>query len=191
MLNQLQTTTKNFLMKQIHKLSKFFKQLRLNQIATAFLLATVLLVTTACNNGDKLGARPNVPPVQLGGQNNPHKAGGDGMTEYKSPVNNSRLNKNKDRASLPATNYLAAANKSETTYPTDDKRVEGLLYSDNKAESLNSKNDFISPKNRRQLLDPTQIPAKKQANIDRSDPDNKLLEKTKQMFDDAADFSPN
>ena len=191
MLNELQTTSKNLLMKNIHKLTKIVKYLRLNQIATAFLLATVLLVTTACNNGDKLGARPNVPPVQLGGQNNPHKAGGDGMTQYKSPVNDSRLNKDKDRASLPATNYLAAANKSETTYPTDDKHVEGLLYSDNKAESLDSKNDFNSPERRRELLDPTQIPAKKQANIDRSDPDNKLLEKTKQMFDDAADFLHN
>ncbi|HEY9771188.1 MAG TPA: DUF6658 family protein [Coleofasciculaceae cyanobacterium] len=178
-------------MKQIHKLTKFFKQLKLNQIATAFLLATVLIVTTACNNGDELGARPNVSPVQLGGQNNPHKAGGDGMAQYKSPVNDSRLNKDKDRASLPGTNYLAAANKSETTYPTDDKHVEGLLYSDNKAESLDSKNDFNSPKNRQELLDPTQIPAKQQTNIDRSDPDNKLLEKVGQMFDDAADFSPN
>ena len=174
-----------------NKLTKIVKQLRLNQIATAFLLATVLLVTTACNNGDKLGARPNVSPVQLGGQNNPHKAGGDGMTEYKSPVNDSRLSKDKNHASLPATNYLAAANKRETTYPTDDKRVEGLLYSDNKAESLDSRNEFNNPERRQELLDPAQIPAKKQANIDRSDPDNKLLEKTQQMFHDAADFSPN
>ncbi len=169
-------------MKHIHKLTK---------IATAFLLATILFVTTACNNGDKVGARPNVPPVQLGGQNNPHKAGGDGMSQYKSPVNNSRLNKNQDRASLPAANYLAAANNSETTYPTDDNQVEGLLYSDNKAKSLDSKNDFVDSQRRRELLDPTQIPAKRQANINRSNPDNKLLERTGQMFDDAADFSAN
>ncbi len=169
-------------MKHIHKLTK---------IATAFLLATILFVTTACNNGDKLGARPNNSPVQLGGQNNPHKAGGDGMTQYKSPANDSRLSKNKDHASLLEANYLAAANNSKTTYPTDDNQVEGLLYSNKKAKSLDSVNDFVSPETKKKLLDPTQIPAVKQPAIDRADPDNKLLERTGQMFNDAADFSAN
>ena len=83
---------------------------------------------------------------------------------------------------------LAAANKSATTYPTDDKNLEGLLYSDSKAESLDSVDDFVSPQTQKELLDPSQIPAKKQPILDRSDPDAKLLEKTGQMFDDAADF---
>lgn len=30
------------------------------------------------------------------------------MTQYKSPVNDSRLSKEKERAALPSTNYLAA-----------------------------------------------------------------------------------
>ena len=163
-------------------------KLQIRKIASAFLLATVLLITTACNNGNEQGARPDVSPVQLGGQNNPHKAGGDGMTQYRSPVNDSVLEK--DNASLPSTNLLAAANKSKTTYPTDDNKVEGLLYSDSdKDESLG--NDFISPGKQKALQDPSQIPAVKQPAIDRSNPDNKLLERTKQMFDDAADFSGN
>jgi hypothetical protein len=29
------------------------------------------------------GARPNNPPVQMGGQNNPYKMGGDENTQYK------------------------------------------------------------------------------------------------------------
>ena len=90
---------------------------------------------------------------------------------------------------LPSGNYLAAANQSKTTYPTDDSKVDGLLYSDSKAESLN--NDFISSKAKKELLDPTQIPAKKQPIIDRSNPDNKLLERTQQMFEDAGNFSAN
>lgn len=96
----------------------------------------------------------------------------------------------RDRASLPSSNtLLAAANKSKTTYPTDDKQVEGLLYSDSdRAESLNSVDDFVSPERQKELLDPTQIPAKKQPNIDRSDPNARLLEKTGQMFKDASDF---
>jgi hypothetical protein len=38
------------------------------------------------------------------------------------------------------------------------------------------------------VLDPTQISASKQPIIDRSNPKNKLLEKTKQMFKDASNF---
>ena len=78
---------------------------------------------------------------------------------------------------------------SKTTYPTDDNNMNGLLYSDSdRVESLNNVDDFVSPEEQKQLLDPTQIPAKKQPGIDRSDPSNKLLEKTRQMFDDAANF---
>jgi hypothetical protein len=86
----------------------------------------------------------------------------------------------------------AAANQSKTTYPTDDNQMNGLLYSNSdRAKSLDNVNDFVSPEEQKQLLDPTQIPAKKQTALDRSDPDAKLLEKTKQMFKDAADFSGN
>ncbi|MEN9869993.1 MAG: hypothetical protein RLZZ171_976 [Cyanobacteriota bacterium] len=86
----------------------------------------------------------------------------------------------------------AASNQSKTTYPTDDNNMNGLLYSDSdRVESLNNVDDFVSPEEQKQLLDPTQIPAKKQPGIDRSDPNAKLLEKTKQMFNDAANFSGN
>ena len=98
-----------------------------------------------------------------------------------SPLNNSVL----------STDLLAAANRSTTTYPTNDKDMDGLLYSDSKAESLNSVDDFVSPQTQKELLDPGQIPAKKQPILDRSDPDAKLLEKTGQMFKDATDFSEN
>ncbi len=134
-----------------NKLTKIFQQLRLSRIVTAFLLATVLLITTACNSGDKLAARPH-------------------------------------NSSVTPT-LLATANQSETTYPNDDRQMEGLLYSNsNEVKSLNSVDDFVSPQRQKELLDPTQIPAKKQPIIDRSDPNNKLLEKTVQMFKDATDF---
>ena len=87
---------------------------------------------------------------------------------------------------------IAAANKSNTTYPTNDKNVSGLLYSDSEqVESLDNVDDFVSPQRQKELLDATQIPAKKQPILDRSDPDAKLLEKTKQMFEDAGNFSAN
>ena len=80
---------------------------------------------------------------------------------------------------------IAAANRSKTTYPTDDNNLEGVQYGDKTPESLDSVDDFVNPKTQKQLLDPAQIPAKKQPIIDRSNPDNKLLEKTGQMFDDS------
>lgn len=177
-------------MKQALKIFAQIEKIQWKKIAIAFLLSMVMLTATACNNGDELGARPEVSPVQMGGQNNPHKAGGDGMGQYKSPANDSNLSK--DRASLTANFYLAAANNSNTSYPTDDNKVEGLLYSDgDRAKSLDSTDDFVSPQTQRKLLDPTQIPAERQPAIDRSNPNNQLLEKTGQMFDDASDFSAN
>ena len=89
-------------------------------------------------------------------------------------------------------NVLAASNQSQTTYPTDDSSVDGLLYSDSdNPESLNSVEELIGSESKKRLLDPTQIPAEKQPIIDRSNPDNKLLEKTGQMFEDAGNFSAN
>jgi hypothetical protein len=65
----------------------------------------------------------------------------------------------------------------------------GLLYSKSKqVKSTKSVNDFINPKMQQEILDPTQIPALKQPIIDRSNPKNQLLEKTKQMFKDASNF---
>lgn len=92
------------------------------------------------------------------------------------------------QASLETT-LIAVANKSQTTYPTDDQNIDGLLYGDQPAESLDSVDDFIDPQTKAKLLDPTQIPAQKQPIIDRSNPDNKLLEKTAQMFDDSGVLS--
>ncbi|HEY9875410.1 MAG TPA: DUF6658 family protein, partial [Candidatus Obscuribacterales bacterium] len=65
----------------MEKLTNLLKKLRLRQILTIFLAGVAIFVTTACNSGDQLGARPNNPPVQAGGANNPHKGGGDGYTQ--------------------------------------------------------------------------------------------------------------
>ena len=69
------------------------------------------------------------------------------------------------------------------------KQETGLLYSKSKqVKSLDSVDDFVSPKKQQELLDPNRIPTPKQPAINRADPKNKLLEKTKQMFDDADNF---
>jgi hypothetical protein len=59
-----------------------FKKLQIAKFLMATFLGAILLLTTACNTGNEVGARPQNPPVQMGGQNNPHKGGGDGYTQY-------------------------------------------------------------------------------------------------------------
>lgn len=96
------------------KLMTFFKQLQLRQLLTVALAAVVLLVGTACNQGTETGARPDNPPVQMGGANNPYKSGGDTNNNFKlSPdpkVSQQAGDLKRNRADLPfALNQLIAA----------------------------------------------------------------------------------
>ena len=69
------------------------------------------------------------------------------------------------------------------------KQEVGLLYSKSKqVKSLDSVDEFISPKQRQELLNPSQIPTPQQPVINRANPENELLQKTKQMFKDASNF---
>ena len=78
--------------------------------------------------------------------------------------------------------------KSEVDY-SNGKQEVGLLYSKSKkVKSLDDIDDFVSPKEQQKLLDPKEIPSPKQPTINRADPKNQLLEKTKQMFEDASNF---
>lgn len=65
------------------KLVTFMQSFPLTRILMLLVVGVALLLTTACNNGDIRGARPENPPVQMGGQNNPYKQGGDSYTQYK------------------------------------------------------------------------------------------------------------
>ena len=87
----------------------------------------------------------------------------------------------------------ACNNKKISKSPEADfftgKQEVGLLYSKSKkVKSLDSVDDFISPKQKRELLDPGKIPTPQQPVINRASPENQLLRKTKQMFKDATNF---
>jgi hypothetical protein len=163
-------------------LTTFLNKMQLRKVLTAFVLGTILLITTACNNGDELGARPNNPPVQMGGQNNPHKAGGDDYTQYKAPTA-PIVKETGNRASLMQSFDKAIA------FSDFDKNSDGLLYPGaSEAKSARSKDDFTSPKLQQELNDPGQNPAKRQPIVKRTDPDSQLLEKAGQAFKDASEF---
>jgi hypothetical protein len=108
------------------KLTVFFKQLRLTQLLTAFLATVVVFVGTACNSGTVQGARPENPPVQAGGANNPYKGGGDSNTNYNfspDPKINGKASQSKgDRADLEiiSNRLIAVSNKAQ--YPGEAVR---------------------------------------------------------------------
>jgi hypothetical protein len=88
----------------VRALTIFFKKLHLARILTVFLAGIALFFMTACNTGSVTGARPNNPPVQAGGANNPYKNGGDGYTNFKASedprVNSQSVNKEQNRADI-------------------------------------------------------------------------------------------
>jgi hypothetical protein len=106
------------------KLTVFFKQLRISQILTVFLATVVLFVSTACNNGDLRGARPDNPPVQAGGANNPYKSGGDTNTNFNlspDPKVSSEAAKSKGyRSDLQITSNQLIAASDQLQYPSGE-----------------------------------------------------------------------
>jgi hypothetical protein len=161
----------------------FFKRFRLGQLLTVFIAGLALFLTTACNNGNMQGARPNNPPVQLGGQNNPHKAGGDGYSEYKMTTDPNAVQQkrgNQDRASLPGFDQLIAATGIESN-------ASDMLYPGSDATRTNSPD--IGPRGQQDFArQAREVPAQPQKVIDRSDPDSKILEKVGEAFQDASKF---
>lgn len=163
----------------MNRIKALFHRLPLRRVVMLVFAVGLLVMTTACNNGDRLGARPHNPPVQVGGQNNPHKMGGDGYTQYKMDPDPSVNNSGGEVSSLPAFRQLLA----------QQMRSDGLLYPGSKpAKSSESVNDFVSLERQAELLNPDNSPAKRQPVFDRSDPDAKLLEKVGQTFKDASAF---
>lgn len=169
------------------KFISFFQQLRLARVLTVALAVVVLFVGTACNNGTTTGARPNNPPVQMGGSNNPHKAGGDGYTNYKmseDPTVNyhNEVNRNdraNDRAALSGNQLLASRAETDKTK---------MLYpGENATSSRNPNFGAIGQQEAPELMTP-QVPAPRQAVIDRNDPEVGILEKAGEAFKDASSF---
>lgn len=111
----------------MRSLTNFIKKVKLGKILTVFFAGIALFFMTACNSGNVTGARPNNPPVQAGGANNPYKNGGDGYTNFKASsdprVNSETVNKERNnRADLQLVSHqLIAANiesdASDLLYP--------------------------------------------------------------------------
>lgn len=161
------------------KIINFCKQLRLSQILTVFLATLVLFFNTACNSGNTQGARPNNPPVQAGGANNPYKSGGDNNTNFNfSPdpkVSGKSVNPEGKRAdSQIISNQLIA--EVEKLYPGAQK--PGMQKEIEKALPKIAQEDFQSPEPGGQI--------QRESNIGSRVKDR--LSAVKETFDEASDF---
>lgn len=161
------------------KIVSFLKSLHLRQILSVLVIGTVLLFTTACNSGDIRGARPDNPPVQAGGNNNPHSMGGDGYTNYKSSTDPSvnRSNQHSDASLIQSLgNTLIATSAAD--YDSSD-----ILYPGAKGETgVQGQRLYTEKDGTRQL------PARRQESINRSDPDEGIMESIGEQFKDASQF---
>jgi len=167
----------------VNRLFSLFKQLRLRQILSVLVVSAALFLTTACNTGNMQGARPQNPPVQMGGNNNPHKGGGDGYTNYRMSTDPAvkQSNRQGDRASLPFSFDQLLADSGIESNASD------LLYPGSNATE--TKNPDIGPVDSGILKkDAQQVPARRQLSIDRSDPNAQILERAGEAFKDASEF---
>lgn len=153
------------------------KKLYLRQIAMVFLTGLLLLVSTACSNTYAQGARPNFPPVQAGGANNPHKGMGDGF-------DNSKMNTpaKANRADLQLVSDRLVA---QTTYDTLQANPDKIIYPGREPQEAAKFNPSGVV-----LREPGSITeeSKAQPNFDRSDPNAQLLERVGAAFKDASGF---
>jgi hypothetical protein len=156
----------------------FCKRLHLGKLFTVFAAGFLLLLNVACSNGTATGARPNNPAVQMGGQNNPHKGGGDGYTEYQ--MSTDPAVKKRDRAELPGLGQLVA-NANQTERSLSDQVVSSRKNSNAGMTSSQPGNPM-----RDTVKEAKQIPEKPQEVLDRSDPNVKILEKVGDTFKEAS-----
>lgn len=163
------------------KLTVFFKQLQLRQLLTAFLATVVLFVGTACNSGNVQGARPDNPPVQAGGANNPYKGGGDSNTSYNfSPdpkVNGKAAQSKGDRADLQIISNRLIAVSNDAQYP-GGAEMQGFPADEQKPLRQIDLQDFETPEPGGQI--------QRESNI--GDRIKDRLSTVKETFGEAGDF---
>lgn len=154
------------------KLTASLRKLRLGKLLAIVLAGVVLITTTACNGVDSARARAQNPPVQMGGQNNPHKGNGDGYSDYQKSAD--RSNK---RASLPTEQLVATAASTELLYP-------------GQADSGNNVAGREQAEVREEMMrDATRIPAKPQYELDPTHGNENVLDRAGQTFKDASSFA--
>jgi hypothetical protein len=132
----------------VKTISAYLKQLQLKKVLTTCLAVVALFLSTACNNGNEVGARPHNPPVQAGGANNPYKNGGDTNTNFNLSPDPKMKDKSASiqgkRADLQIlSNQLIASNPEGIMYPGAESPSERLEVE--KSLPIKTLKDFETP----------------------------------------------
>ncbi len=156
-----------------------FKTLKLRQVLTVFFVGVGLFVTTACSPANSAqGASPNKNlPVQVGGQNNPHKGGGDNILNSKTYTN--------PQADVKSAPGNQATQQLHPTYVVATTNLD-----DNRSKLLYPGSDQLNTPQRIQELEAqaTQAAEAAQPVLTQTDPNGTILEKTQKAFKDASSF---
>lgn len=165
------------------KLTVFFKQLQVRQILTIVLATVVLFVGTACNSGDVRGARPDNPPVQAGGANNPYKGGGDTNTNFNlspDPKVNSGASRNRADLNFTSNQLIATSDQEELLYPGSERPGNQPASQSELEKSL--------PKITLETFEQPAPGGENQRNPDVGERLENRLEAAKEAFSEATDF---
>lgn len=165
------------------KLTVFFKQLQVRQILTIVLATVVLFVGTACNSGDVRGARPDNPPVQAGGSNNPYKGGGDTNTNFNlspDPKVNSGASRNRADLNFTSNQLIATSDQEELLYPGSERPGNQPASQSELEKSL--------PKVTLETFEQPAPGGENQRNPDVGERLENRLEAAKEAFSEATDF---
>lgn len=157
-----------------------FKTLKLRQLLTVFFVGVAFLVTTACSPANSAqGASPNKNlPVQAGGQNNPHKGGGDKFLNSKTYTNPQA-----DVKSAPGNQASQQLNSTWVIAATTN-------LEDNRAKLIYPGSDQLNNPQRIKALEAqaNQAAEADQPVLTQTDPNATILEKTQKAFEDASSF---
>ncbi len=169
----------------MERMISFFKQLNLPKLVMVCCAGFALCLSTACSNPNLSATNPTQPnstPVQMGANNNPYTMGNDshgepvapgdyGNQAYKQPQSNAA-------SLLPGFSTLIASS-------TAGQDTTGLLY-----ESADQREGGSNETRRdqSQAYKPEAITARPQPVIDRSNPDEKIMEGIGKQFTEASKF---
>lgn len=161
------------------------KKLNLHKLVIVVIASFALLLTTACSSNENMQAstknRPNDVPVQMGANNNPYTMGNDTKGKPVSPSNygnQAYKNQHSDASTLPGFNRLIATS-------TAGQDTTGLLY-ESSDQRENGMDDRRPTQN--QAYEPESFPAEPQPSINRTNPDENIMEGIGKQFTEASKF---
>jgi len=170
----------------MERIISFFKKLNLHKLAIVFVAGFALFLSTACSSDRNMQAshqdKSNDIPIQMGANNNPYTMGNNTHGNPVSPSNYGNQAYKKQQSN--ASNLTSGVSKLIAS-SVAGQDTTGLLYesSDQQQGGI----DNTRPIQKR-AFQPESIPARRQPSINRTNPDEKIMEGIGRQFTEASKF---